>query len=104
MVKCLSKSMETWEELSTNCNLKVMSPVGDVASGGDRHLDITFGLQLNALPFFLYFLEKRLTIPTYLFFHLLVNVFFVIRECGSTLYVGLACAVPPTITNFRLTF
>ena len=27
-----------------------------------------------------------------------------IRECGSTLYVGLACAVPPTNTNFRLTF
>ena len=26
------------------------------------------------------------------------------RECGSTLYVGLACAVPPTNTNFRLTF
>ena len=27
-----------------------------------------------------------------------------IRECGSTLYVGLACAVPLTNTNFRLTF
>ena len=27
-----------------------------------------------------------------------------IREYGSTLYVGLACAVPPTNTNFRLTF
>ena len=27
-----------------------------------------------------------------------------IRECGSTLYVGLARAVPPTNTNFRLTF
>ena len=26
------------------------------------------------------------------------------RECGSTLYVGLACAVAPTNTNFRLTF
>ena len=26
-----------------------------------------------------------------------------IGECGSTLYVGLACAVPPTNTNFRLT-
>ena len=24
--------------------------------------------------------------------------------CGSTLYVGLAHAVPPTNTNFRLTF
>ena len=29
---------------------------------------------------------------------------FIIRECGSTLYVGLARAVPPTNTNFRLTF
>ena len=27
-----------------------------------------------------------------------------IRECGSTLYVGLARAVPTTNTNFRLTF
>ena len=27
-----------------------------------------------------------------------------IRECGSTLYVGLARTVPPTNTNFRLTF
>ena len=28
----------------------------------------------------------------------------VIREYDSTLYVGLACAVSPTNTNFRLTF
>ena len=27
-----------------------------------------------------------------------------IRECGSTLYVGLARAASPTNTNFRLTF
>ena len=27
-----------------------------------------------------------------------------IREYGSTLYVGLACAVSPANTNFRLTF
>ena len=26
------------------------------------------------------------------------------RECGSTLYVGLARTVPPTNTNFWLTF
>ena len=29
---------------------------------------------------------------------------FIIREYGSTLYVGLARAVSPTNTNFRLTF
>ena len=39
----------------------------------------------------------------------LTNTYFkplelVIREYGSTLYVGLACAVSPTNTNFRLTF
>ena len=28
----------------------------------------------------------------------------IIREYGSTLYVGLACTVSPTITYFRLTF
>ena len=27
-----------------------------------------------------------------------------INKCGSILYVGLARAVPPTNTNFRLTF
>ena len=36
--------------------------------------------------------------PYISFFHLLV------REYGSTLYVGLARAVSPTNTNFRLTF
>ena len=29
---------------------------------------------------------------------------FIIRECGTTLYVWLARTVPPTNTNFRLTF
>ena len=32
------------------------------------------------------------------------NPFSGIREYGSTLYVGLARAVSPTNTNFRLTF
>ena len=40
----------------------------------------------------------------HLFFHLLVNGFSVIREYGSTVYVGLAHAISPTNTNFRLTF
>ena len=31
-------------------------------------------------------------------------IYIYIRECGSTLYVGLARAVPPNNTNFRLTF
>ena len=39
------------------------------------------------------------------FFHVLLNGFSVIiREYGSTLYVGLARAASPTNTNFRLTF
>ena len=46
--------------------------------------------------------------PYISFFHLLVNGFsviiLIIREYGSTLYVGLARAVSPTNTNFRLTF
>ena len=39
--------------------------------------------------------------------HTVVSVIDIVkgfRECGSTLYVGLACAVPSTNTNFRLTF
>ena len=31
-------------------------------------------------------------------------IIIIIREYGSTLYVGLARAVSPTNTNFRLTF
>ena len=58
----------------------------------------------KAHPLFPYFLEKCLAIPTSPFFHLLVNGFSVIREYGSTLYVGLARAVSPTNTNFWLTF
>ena len=38
----------------------------NVASGTDRNLDLTW--YLKALPLFLYFLEKRLTIPTSPFF------------------------------------
>ena len=33
-----------------------------------------------------------------------VHIYIYIREYGSTLYVGLARAVSPTNTNFRLTF
>ena len=35
---------------------------------------------------------------------LMGTIFLVIREYGSTLYVGLARAVSHTNTNFRLTF
>ena len=64
------------------------------------HLDI--GLQVvEAHPLFPYLLEKRLAIPTSPFFHLLVNGFYVIRECGSTLYVGLAQVILPTNTKFK---
>ena len=56
---------------------------------------------MKALPLFPYFLDKCLTIPTSPFFRLLINGFSLIREYGSTLYVGLAHAVPPTNTNFQ---
>ena len=36
--------------------------------------------------------------------HLMKFMIMIIREYGSTLYVGLARAVSPTNTNFRLTF
>ena len=50
----------------------------DVASGSDRHLDITFGLHLYLIahPLFPYLLEKHLAIPISPFFHLLVIVIF----------------------------
>ena len=69
------------------------------------HLDITCRLQVVvssshvSVPF-----REVFSHPYISFFHLLVNGFCVIRECGSTLYVGLACTAPPTNTNFRLTF
>ena len=73
---------------------------------GDRHLGITFGLHVvdSSLLVSLLF-RQAFSHPYISFFNLLVNVFSVtIRECGSTLYVGLARAVPPTNTNFQLTF
>ena len=36
--------------------------------------------------------------------YMLFGQYVYIREYGSTLYVGLARAVSPTNTNFRLTF
>ena len=48
----------------------------DVASGADRHLDITFGLQVVDSLVSVVFREA-LTIPTSPFFHLLVNGFSV---------------------------
>ena len=36
--------------------------------------------------------------------HILINIVHIKRECYRTLYVGLARTVPPTNTNFRLTF
>ena len=47
-----------------------------------------------------------LCVSTHRFLSLLHCAIFValIREYGSTLYVGLARAVSPTNTNFRLTF
>ena len=77
----------------------------DVASGADRHLDITFGLQVvesSSLVSVLF--REAFNHPFNSFFHLQVTSFSVIREYGSTLYVGLARAVSPTNTNFRLTF
>ena len=50
------------------------------------------------------YVRGAFSLPYIFFFHLLVNVICVIREYGSTLYVGLACAISPTNTNFRLTF
>ena len=37
-------------------------------------------------------------------FRSLSDIYIYIRECGSTLYVGLARTAPPTNTNFRLIF
>ena len=48
--------------------------------------------------------REAISHPYISFFHLLVNGFSVIRECGSTVYVGLARIAPPTNTNFRLPF
>ena len=85
----------------------------DVASGIDRHPDrtqIDFRLEIQGnrklIPCSRTFREV-FSHPYISFFHLLVNVFFCylyIKEYGSTLYVGLARAVSPTNTNFRLTF
>ena len=79
--------------------------IRDVASGADRHFDITFGLQVvQSSSFVSVLLRKVFNYPNIFFFYLLENGFSFIREYGSSLYVGLARAVSPTNTNFRLTF
>ena len=45
--------------------------------------------------------REAISHPYISFFHLLLNGFSVIREYGSTLYVGLAHAFPPTNTKFK---
>ena len=69
----------------------------DVASGADSNLDITFGLQaVETSSLVSVLIREAFSHPYISFFHL--------REYGSTLYVGLARAISPTNTNFRLTF
>ena len=46
------------------------------------------------------FQRKHMEYTFFFFLHIPSNI----REYGSTLYVGLARAVSPTNTNFRLTF
>ena len=58
-------------------------------------------LRLESLPFFLALEFHSQNTHTHMGIR---NRRIHIRECGSTLYVGLARAVPPTNTNFRLTF
>ena len=55
--------------------------------------------------------EFKVTFPNFykiilIFVHNYIKLiyFYSIRECGSTLYVGLARTAPPNSTNFRLTF
>ena len=74
----------------------------DLASGIDRHPDrteIDFRLQIQGNRKLIPCSRTVFSHPYITFYHLLV-----IREYGSTLYVGLARAVSPTNTNFRLTF
>ena len=71
---------------------------------------------LHIIPRFLFFTHMPKTyqsdsnhkqLDTCIFLFLREVIFFFpscIREYGSTLYVGLARAVSPTNTNFRLTF
>ena len=67
----------------------------DVALGADRHLDITFGLQLDeGHPLFPYFLEKHLAIPTSPFFiynnNIIINFFrWVFSECTKVIATSL---------------
>ena len=74
-----------------------------MASGTDRHLDITFGLQVESSSLVSVLFREEFSHPYIFFFHLLVNDFFVIiiiiGESGSTLYVGLAHVVQPTYTK-----
>ena len=55
-------------------------------------------------PFFLLVYIDIIVVKVHIFKSFHNESLVVIREYGSTLYVGLARAVSPTNTNFRLTF
>ena len=77
----------------------------DVASGADRHLDITFGLQVVESSSLLSVLFREAFSRPYIsFFHFTSKWFLCYQRVLPTLYVGLAHTAPPFNTNFRLTF
>ena len=65
-----------WNHTSFSC-LFLRQWCRDVASGADRHLDITFGLHLVESSSLVSVLFRAFNHPYISFFHLLVNVFSV---------------------------
>ena len=60
-----------------------------MASGADRNVDITFGLQVvETHPLFPYFLEKHLAIPTSSFFSSINDFFVLVSILLTTPYLA----------------
>ena len=65
----------------------------DIASGVDKHLDITFGLHVvdsSSLVFVLF--REAFSHPYISFFHLLVNGFSVTKVCSRSLCIRENCS------------
>ena len=88
----ISDEKTTREHITTQSNIPVSNVVLlNSVDSGDICSCINSPIGLGSMQLFNSFSENCRTL-TY------------IRECGSTLYVRLACTAPPTNTNFRLTF
>ena len=92
---CMIKARIRW----CSCRVENILTLG-------KFLRLWFCFLLHSILFFISQTSYRTykIISSYELARPIMGIIFLVREYGSTLYVGLARALSPTNTNFRLTF